>query len=63
MNYFNYWMDRDSAREINNEVEFVSGKLGISEERVIELMKIQMLNKILVLMEGGNQEEQKQDRQ
>ena len=51
MNYYNYWMSRESAREINNEIDFISGKSGIPEERVIELMKIQMLNEILILIQ------------
>lgn len=53
MNYYNHWMSRESAREINDEIEFVSGKSGIPEERVLELMKIQMLNEILILLQKG----------
>lgn len=55
MNYFNYWMERESATEINEEIEFVAGKSGLSEERVIELMKIQLLDKILIILQklGG----------
>ena len=51
MNYYNYWMGRESAREINEEIEFVAGKSGLPEGRVIELMKIQMLNEILILIQ------------
>lgn len=51
MNYCNFYMSREDAKFINNEVEFVSGKSGLPEERVIELMKIMLLSSILSYLE------------
>lgn len=58
MNYFNYWMDIEAARQINDEIEFVAGKSDLPEERVIELMKIQMLNEILILAQRKGDEQE-----
>lgn len=51
VNFLNYWVSHESVEDINTEIEFVSGKARIPEDRVIELMKIQMLNEILILMQ------------
>lgn len=44
-------MSGEDVTFINDEIEFVSGKSGLTEERVLELMKIKLLSTILYRLE------------
>lgn len=60
MNHFNFYMDRGTAHEINNEIEFISGKSGLSEERCINIMKIYLLSTILNVLTHPEEVEHEQ---
>lgn len=55
MNYCNFYAYKEDAQLINNEIEFVAGKAGLSEERAIEIMKIQLLSDILGILQNSKE--------
>ena len=47
-----FYLDREDVFHVNEEIQFLSGKMNLSEERVTEIIKIGLLTHILELLKG-----------